>query len=125
MTSSQMAVVLRGAVIAVAAMLFTAAQLRVLKGNTPRRTRYAVAWILISIMLGAFISYLDAMVGRAGIADRVASFAFAAVTAALALGAGARLSQSPFWTSATRFRKALALLLIHALIVYLADRVAR
>lgn len=120
-----MALVIRVAVIAVAALLFTAGQLRVLTGSAPRRTRYVIAWLVVTIVLAALISHLDSLVGRAAASDRMTSAVFAGVTAALALGAGARLSQSPFWQAAASPGRVVALLVLHALIVFLADSVAR
>lgn len=120
-----MALGIQVAVIAMAALLLTSAQLRVFKGAPPRRTRYVIAWLVCAIVLGAVMSYVDSQVGRAALADRLGSFAVAAVICAVALFAGSRLGASPYWGSASRVHRVLALLGLHVLIVFLANAVAR
>ena len=125
MNSSEMALAIRVAMIGVAAMLFTAAQLRVLAGSPPRRTRYIVAWLVSAVILAALGTYLDSLVGRAGMSERAQGLFFAAAAAAIALTAGHRLSQSPFWMTAGRGRRVTLLLALNALIVWLLDGALR
>lgn len=126
MTSSQSALLINLAVLVVAALLATVAQLRVLGGGTPpRRMRYLVAWVVVTVALGAFMAMGSGLVGRSALSDRAMSVATAAVMMALALLAGARLAASPFWDRARGVWRGLALFTLHLVIVGLADRVLR
>jgi hypothetical protein len=125
MNSSQMASVVSGAVALVTTLLLMSVQLRVLRRPAGLRPGYAVAWAISTAMLGGLWSYLDTMVGRAGMADRVANVSVAGLVAGLALGAGHLLSRSRWWQRTRRGAQAASLLAVHGAIVWTAGVLAR
>jgi hypothetical protein len=116
LTSSQLATVIRVALIAVAALVLTAAELRVIAKPPPRRVRYVVAWLACSAILGGLAIYLDTRVGLTAPGDRVLSVAGAALLSAAALAVGAWWTRRPAWNSYSRPIAVASLLAVQAAI---------
>lgn len=114
MTSSQIAQTVLLAVWAVATMILTSAQLRVIKRAPPRRRAYVLAWLICSLLLGALLTMTDREVGVVGLSRVATNFALCGAVSGLALAAGA------WWTRRTSRSgpiPALTLFFVHAIVV--------
>lgn len=120
MTSTQLALLIRGALVVTAALVLTAAQLRVLKASPPRRWRYGIAWLACTLLLGALAIYLDTMVGITAIGDRVLSLVGAGVLVAVGLAVAAWWTRRPDWPRYNRLVAIVSLIVIEALIALAA-----
>ncbi|MEX2177835.1 MAG: hypothetical protein WD801_03935 [Gemmatimonadaceae bacterium] len=119
LNSSQTARAIQIALVAVAAMLITSAQFRVLAGP-PSRVRYAVAWLVGSVVLGALGAYLDTMVGLTAIGDRVLNFVGAAVHVLVGLAVGHWWTRRPSWPTYSRLVAWISLFVIQVMIAMAA-----
>jgi hypothetical protein len=117
-TSTQAAETVLIAAWAVATMVLTSAQLRVAKRRSWRR--YIVAWLFCTLLLGALLSAMDFMVGRAEPMRILADVMLAAVISGLALAAGARWIRRPWWAQTNEPLRTITLLLIQGLVVLVA-----
>lgn len=121
LNSSQTARAIQVALVAVAAMLITSAQFRVLAGGgAPSRVRYAVAWLVCAVVLGALGAYLDAMVGLTAIGDRVLNFVGAAVHVLVGLAVAHWWTRRPSWPTYSRLVAWISLFVIQAMIAMAA-----
>ena len=116
LSSSQLAQVIQGAMIAVAALLVTAALFRVARRPRPRRVAWLVAWLACTAVLAALAIYLDARVGLTAAGDRLLNVAGAAVHTAMGLAVGAWWMRRPAWPSYGRAVAVTSLLAIEVLI---------
>ena len=114
MTSSQIAQTMLLAFWAVATMILTSAQLRVIKRPPPRRKAYVVAWLICSLLLGALLTMTDREVGVSEPSRVATNLALCAGVSGLALAAG------EWWTRSTSRlgpMSALTLFFVHAIVV--------
>lgn len=116
LTSSQLATVIRAALVVVAALTLTAAELRVIAAPPPRRVRYVAAWLACSAILAGLAIYLDSRVGLTAPGDRALSMAGAALLSSVALAVGAWWTRRPAWNSYSRPVAVGSLLAVQALI---------
>lgn len=116
MTSSQIAQTVLVAVWAVAAMVLTSAQLRVMRREPPRRGAYVVAWLICSLLLAALLTMTDRGVGVGGPFRVVSNFTLCAGVSGLALATGAWWTRRQSRIGPLRF---LALFVVHAIVVLL------
>lgn len=121
MTSSEIARTAQFAYLLIAALLFTSAQLRVLEKPTSRRRRHGVAWLVCTLVLGAFAATTDHFTGSTALSRKVADFALAAVICAISLGAGAWWTTRPAWARLGGGARLMTLALIHAVVVFVAS----
>lgn len=119
MTSSEIAQIALAAQIAVAALVLTSLQLRVLRRSPPRRRAYVVAWVVSIVIVGGLIWLSDMPVGNTGLARRVNSGLLVAVVGAVALAAGSWVS-GRFPGDGKRVLRGLALFFVHLAITLAA-----
>ena len=98
MTSSDIARAVLVAMIAIATMLATSAQLRVAKRPDGRARRYVVAWLVCVFVLSGLIWVTDAQVGNVDWRRRLVSVGVIGGIFAVALGAGAWWIARHTWT---------------------------
>lgn len=113
MNSSQIARLVLLSLFAVAALLLSSTQLRVVHRPPPRRRAYIIAGGVSTIILAGLVSATDLLVGRRG--TLVVNLAMAAVVCALALGVGEWWSRRPRWATTGRVYKFLTLVSLHLL----------
>ena len=114
MTSSDIARAVLVAMLGIAALLVTSAQLRVVEHPDRRARRYGVAWLVCVVVMTGLMWVTDAQVGNDDWQRRLAGVAVIGGIFAAALAAGA------WWTArpASRSRgRAISLFLIHALVI--------
>ena len=88
MNSSQRAQLILGALWFVSTLTLTSAQLRMLAGDAGRLRRYAIGWIICTLVIGGLLTYVDRATGRVETAVQLGNFVLAGVAGAAALGAG-------------------------------------
>jgi hypothetical protein len=97
-------------------LVLTAAQLRVV--NAPRRrTRYLVAWLAATALLGALVSRMDALVGHVGARRIVLNFVFISIVAALAFATCAWWTRRDAWAGFGAAARFLTLAVLNAIVV--------
>jgi hypothetical protein len=117
LTSSQIARTAVFAVWLIAVLVLTSAQLRALASPTSRPRRHVVAWLVCTLVLGAFLSATDHVTGSIAASRKFADFSLAALISAISLGAGAWWSSRSAWSRLGNTTRLLTLALIHALVV--------
>lgn len=114
LTSTQIALLIQGALVIVAALTITAAELRVLRAEPPRRTRYLLAWLACAALLAGLAIYLDRMVGITGRGDMMLNVIGAGVLAAAGLAIAGWWTRRPAWGRHRRWLAILSLVAIEA-----------
>ena len=119
MNSSQRAQVILGALWLIATLSLASAQLRVLAKTDRRQRRYAIAWIVCTLLLGGVLSYVDNATGRVQTSARLMNFALAGTIGAAALAAGALMTRGNPRPQRSRSAQFLRLVVAHGVIVVL------
>ena len=120
MSSSDSARLVLIALWLVGTLVSASAQLRVVKHPAPRRTRYAIAWLVCTLVGGGLLTMMDNMIGSADWPRRLSNAALAAGVFGAALAAGAWLTQRPEWTRMHGVLRFLTLAVLHATVVFVA-----
>ena len=97
MTSSQIALAASLVSVAVSAAVLASAQMRVLRRPPPRRNAYLVAWIVSAVVLGAFRTLADRVVGNVIVQVALADFAWMAGISAVSLAVAHVLAMPRFF----------------------------
>ena len=116
MSSSQRALLILGALWFVSTLTLTSAQLRILASDARRVRRYAVGWVVCTLVIGGLLGYVDRATGRVATAAQVGNFVLAGVVAAVALAAGGWVEARASRAEGARF---LRLALLHGALVAL------
>ena len=118
MSSSESARLVLIAVWVVATLTVSSASMRALAAPPPRALRYAVAWVVSTLVLGGLLFLMDRMIGAGDWRRQLMNTAIAAVVSAAGLVAGSLLTRWVAWTRMHAFVRFVALLVIQAAVVF-------